>query len=194
MGPCCDSYPGTPTITAWPHWDKCSWERRHSCSPKAVPAWAGELQCCSDSCYAERGTRALCSKAKALSKRLFVIMPKMTSLLKPVFDLWLGDGLRNQVINHWNCSINSQLPLLPPAQETNLETDASSVYPAIGLSQCFWAMHKSATDACQPQCPLPPTCRTFPLYLVRLRAQGVWNCAKYITYSDLPCEGKEVYF
>ena len=40
-----------------------------------------------DLCYAEHGVRAPCSKAKAFSRRLFVIMPKITSLLEPVFDL-----------------------------------------------------------------------------------------------------------
>ena len=89
-------------------------------------------------------------------------MPKITSLLEPVFDLWLGVGLRNQVISHWNCNrkLFSKQPAFPapppPAQGTNLETDASVVYPPMGFSQCFGAVHKSESHACQSQCPFIP--------------------------------------
>lgn len=69
-----------------PHRDNC----KHCSSPRATYAWAEELPSHRLSpslpVTLSVGQELLVPRQKALSRRLFVIMPKITSLLEPVFD------------------------------------------------------------------------------------------------------------
>lgn len=62
---------------------------KHCSSPRATHAWAEELPShrlsLSLPVTLSVGRELLVPRQKALSRRLFVIMPKITSLLEPVF-------------------------------------------------------------------------------------------------------------
>lgn len=172
-------------ILCWPHWDNYQWESGHSSTLKAYLSKQKNWNTitCPHLCYSEHGMRVPCSKTYALSRRLFVIMPKITSLFEPVFDLWLRVGLRNQVINYHNCNHNlfyKQSASLPsPDQVTNLKIDDFSccLSPARVVASAFELCTSQRTMPASHSVPLSFTYRSLMPYLTRLRqdTQQVWN-------------------